>query len=187
MQVRSPTESRTTGAIEENLPGLVDVFLKLDSEIQRRIAGNMGDAQACFLPGMLFTFAPVLGIFIRHDNRHHTAVRLGDYTIPACYCRIFFNSLLSASFMYVSGVSFRDIPDSAYRQGYPVMFPQFFRNPTERMIRAEIGHDTLQGNRTASAGYPGTFTERPKPFSGPPVFLLNHVNFTEGAVPTDFF
>jgi hypothetical protein len=55
------------------------------------------------------------------------------------------------------------------------------------MICAEVGHDTLKGKRTAPAGYPGTFTERPKPFSGLPVFLLNHVNFTERAVPTNFF
>ena len=67
------------------------------------------------------------------------------------------------------------------------MLLQFFRNMIEGMIRAEVGHDALQGKRTASAGYPGTFTERPKPFSGPPVFLLNYANFTERAVPTNFF
>ncbi|XOF32462.1 MAG: hypothetical protein ACL93V_10470 [Candidatus Electrothrix sp. YB6] len=60
-------------------------------------------------------FAPVLGICIRQDNRNHAAVRLGNNEVPSLYRRIFFNSLLSTSFMYVSGVSLRDISDSTYR------------------------------------------------------------------------
>ena len=114
MQLCTPTESRTAGSIKENLSRRVNVFLKFNSEFKRRFTENMSYTQACFFPDVLFTFAPILGICIRQDNRNHAAVRLGNNEVPALYIRIFFNSLLSASFMYVSGVSLCDISDSAY-------------------------------------------------------------------------
>ena len=67
------------------------------------------------------------------------------------------------------------------------MFQKFFQDPAEGMIRAEVGHGTLQGKRAASGGYPGTQDERPVPFSGLPVFLLKYRNYTESRVLKNFF
>jgi hypothetical protein len=67
------------------------------------------------------------------------------------------------------------------------MFLQFFRNPTEGVIRAEVGHDAPQRQGTAPAAYPGTPTERAEPFSGLSVFLLGYRNYTECRIPTNFF
>jgi hypothetical protein len=85
--------------------------------------------------------------------------------------------------MYMLSVNLRDTADSACRQGYSVMFPQFFRNTTEGMIRAEVGRGPPQRQGTAPAGYSGIPAERAETFSGPPVFLLTNGNYTEYRVP----
>jgi hypothetical protein len=110
---------------------------KMPAEHWRHAPQLMGDAEPGFLPHQGLALALVVRVLRDLDHGDHRAVHLADQHPAIRRPRVNLPCLLL--FKQALRMVFGGQPDRAHRHVDAVVFPQFVRDATERMVRAEVG------------------------------------------------